>query len=131
MLTPPAWSQCRAYGDYREALQHPDIDAVSVSTPDHWHAEPVIAAARMGKDIYVQKPLTMTIVEGRAVSDIVRAKDRMFQIGSQQRSGAQFRIACEMVRNGRIGKVHTVKSACPAIPRAAARRRSRCRRIQL
>lgn len=105
-----------AYGDYREALQHPDIDAVAVSTPDHWHAEPVIAAAKMGKDIYVQKPLSMTIVEGRAVSDVVKAQGRMFQIGSQQRSGSQFRIACEMVRNGRIGKLHTVRIGLPSDP---------------
>jgi myo-inositol 2-dehydrogenase / D-chiro-inositol 1-dehydrogenase len=105
-----------AYGDYREALQHPDIDAVSISTPDHWHAEPVIAAALLGKDIYVQKPLTMTLSEGRAVSDIVRKKNCMFQIGSQQRSGSQFRIACEMVRNGRIGKLHTVKIGLPSDP---------------
>ena len=104
------------YGDYRKALEHPDIDAVSVSTPDHWHAEPVIAAAQMGKDIYVQKPLAMTIKEGRAVSDVVRANNRIFQIGSQQRSGAQFRIACEMVRNGRIGKVHTVRIGLPSDP---------------
>jgi predicted dehydrogenase len=104
------------YGDYREALQHPDIDAVSISTPDHWHAEPVIAAALLGKDIYVQKPLAMTVTEGRAVSDVVQAKQRMFQIGSQQRSGANFRIACEMVRNGRIGKVHTVKIGLPSDP---------------
>jgi predicted dehydrogenase len=106
----------KTYGDYREALQHPDIDAVAVSTPDHWHAEPVIAAALAGKDIYVQKPLSMTLVEGRAVSDTVRAKQRMFQIGSQQRSGAQFRIACEMVRNGRLGKLHTVKIGLPTDP---------------
>ncbi len=104
------------YGDYREALQHPDIDAVSVSTPDHWHAEPVIAAALAGKDIYVQKPLSMTIAEGRAVSDVVRNQKCMFQIGSQQRSGAQFRIACEMVRSGRIGKLHTVKIGLPSDP---------------
>jgi myo-inositol 2-dehydrogenase/D-chiro-inositol 1-dehydrogenase len=104
------------YGDYREALQHPDIDAVSISTPDHWHAEPVMAAALLGKDIYVQKPLTMTIQEGRAVSDIIREKKCMFQIGSQQRSGAQFRMACEMVRNGRIGKLQTVKIGLPSDP---------------
>lgn len=104
------------YGDYREALQHPDIDAVSISTPDHWHAEPVIAAALLGKDIYVQKPLTMTITEGRAVSDKVREKKCMFQIGSQQRSGSQFRIACEMVRSGRIGKLHTVRIGLPSDP---------------
>jgi myo-inositol 2-dehydrogenase/D-chiro-inositol 1-dehydrogenase len=104
------------YGDYREALRHPDIDAVSISTPDHWHAEPVVAAAMLGKDIYVQKPLAMTVEEGRIVSDIVRKKGCMFQIGSQQRSGAQFRTACEMVRNGRIGKVHTVKIGLPSDP---------------
>jgi hypothetical protein len=105
-----------AYGDYREALQHPDIDAVAVSTPEHWHAEPVIAAALLKKDIYVQKPLTMTLTEGRAVSDAVRKNNCMFQIGSQQRSGAQFRIACEMVRNGRIGKLHTVRIGLPSDP---------------
>jgi len=104
------------FDDYRKALQHPDIDAVSISTPDHWHAEPVIAAAQLGKDIYVQKPLAMTITEGRAVSDIIRKKGCMFQIGSQQRSGAQFRIACEMVRSGRIGKLHTVKIGLPSDP---------------
>lgn len=105
-----------AYDDYREAIQHPDIDAVSISTPDHWHAEPVVAAALLGKDIYVQKPLTMTLAEGRMVSDAVRKHGCMFQIGSQQRSGAQFRIACEMVRNGRIGKLHTVKIGLPSDP---------------
>jgi len=104
------------FGDYREALRHPDIDAVSVSTPDHWHAEPVIAAALLGKDIYVQKPLSMTLVEGRAVSDVVNSKKLAFQIGSQQRSGAQFRIACEMVRNGRIGKLHTIRIGLPSDP---------------
>lgn len=104
------------YGDYREALQHPDIDAVAISTPDFWHAEPIVAAALAGKDIYVQKPLTMTIAEGRVVSDIVRAKNRIFQIGSQQRSGSQFRIACEMIRSGRIGKLHTVNVGLPVDP---------------
>ena len=104
------------YGDYREALQHKDYDAVSISTPDHWHAEPIVAAAMLKKDIYVQKPLTMTIAEGRAVSDIVRKNNCMFQIGSQQRSGAQFRLACEMVRSGRIGKLHTVKIGLPSDP---------------
>ena len=104
------------YGDYREALQRADVDAVAISTPDHWHAEPVMAAALAGKDIYVQKPLTMTIQEGRAVSDIVRAKGAIFQIGSQQRSGAQFRLACELVRSGRLGKLHTVKIGLPTDP---------------
>ena len=93
------------------------IDAVAISTPDHWHSQPVIEAALAGKDIYVQKPLSMTVAEGRAVSDIVRAKGRIFQIGSQQRSvGAQFRLACALVRSGRIGKLHTVKVGLPTDP---------------
>ena len=106
----------KAYGDYRDLLKDGRVDAVAISTPDHWHSEPVIAAALAGKDIYVQKPLSMTLAEGRQVSDIVRAKKRAFQIGSQQRSTTQFRIACELVRNGRIGKLHTVKIGLPVDP---------------
>ncbi len=106
----------KTYGDYREALQHPGIDAVALSLPDHWHAQPMIEAALAGKDIYVQKPFTMTLVEGRAASNIIRKKKLMFQIGSQQRSNAGFRLACEVVRNGRIGKVHTVKVGLPTDP---------------
>jgi myo-inositol 2-dehydrogenase / D-chiro-inositol 1-dehydrogenase len=106
----------KTYGDYRELLKDADVDAVAVSLPDHWHAEPVIAATLAGKDIWVQKPLTMTLVEGRAVSDTVRLHRRAFQIGSQQRSTAQFRLAVELVRNGRIGKLHTVKVGLPVDP---------------
>ena len=108
--------EVKGYGDYREALQRGDIDAVAVSTPDHWHAQPVIEAAILCKDVYVQKPLAMTLAEGRAVSDVVRGKGRIFQIGSQQRSGAQFRLACELVRSGRIGKLHTVQIGLPVDP---------------
>jgi predicted dehydrogenase len=86
-----------------------DIDAVSIVTPDHWHTLPAIAAAKAGKDIFLEKPLTLTIEEGRALSDTVRRYNRVFQVGSQQRSDTRFRQACELVRNGRIGKVHTVK----------------------
>ena len=108
-----------AYGDYHELLRDPGIDAVAISTPDHWHSEPVIAAALAGKDVYVQKPLSMTIAEGRQVSDTLRARNRAFQIGSQQRSDSpwpQFRRACELVRNGRIGKLHTVRIGLPTDP---------------
>lgn len=108
--------QVAAYADYREALQRADIDAVAVSTPDHWHAQPVIEAALAGKDIYVQKPLTMTLREGRAVSDIVRARQRAFQIGSQQRSAPKFRLACELVRAGRLGRLHTIRIGLPTDP---------------
>jgi predicted dehydrogenase len=92
------------------------IDAVAISTPDHWHAEPIIAAALAGKDVYVQKPLTMTVAEGRLVSDILRARKTAFQIGSQQRSTEQFRFACELVRNGRIGQLRTVEVGLPTDP---------------
>ena len=106
----------QTFGDYRELLRDGHVDAIAVSTSEHWHAELVIAGALAGKDIYVQKPLSMTLAEGRAVSDIVRAKKRAFQIGSQQRSTPQFRIACELVRNGRLGKLHTVKIGLPVDP---------------
>jgi predicted dehydrogenase len=106
----------KTFSDYRELLRDGHVDAIAVSTPEHWHAELVIAGALAGKDIYVQKPLSMTLVEGRAVSDTVRAQKRAFQIGSQQRSSSQFRIACELVRNSRIGKLHTVKIGLPVDP---------------
>ena len=106
----------KAYGDYRELLKDGHVDAVAISTPDHWHSEPVMAAALAGKDIYVQKPLSMTLAEGRAVSDILRARKCAFQIGSQQRSTSQFRIACELVRNGRIGKLQTIQIGLPVDP---------------
>jgi len=100
---------CAAYGDFRDLIARKDIDAVSVVTPDHWHALPSLAAARAGKDIFLQKPLSLTIQEGRLLSDTVHRYGRVFQIGSQQRSDSRFRQACELVRNGRIGKLQTVK----------------------
>ena len=101
--------ECAGYGDFRDLIARDDIDAVSIVTPDHWHAIPSIAAAKAGKDIFLQKPLTLTIEEGRILSDTVRRYNRVFQVGSQQRSETNFRTACELVRNGRIGKLHTVK----------------------
>lgn len=109
----------KTFGDFRELIKDPSIDAVAISTPDHWHSEIVVAAALAGKDVYVQKPLSMTIAEGRVVSDTVRAKDRIFQIGSQQRADSpwpQFRRAVELVRNGRLGKLQTVKIGLPTDP---------------
>lgn len=107
---------CATYGDYRVLLGRGDIDAVAISTADHWHALPAIAAAKAGKDIFVQKPLTLTIPEGRVLSDTVARYDRVLLVGSQQRSDARFRFACELVRNGRIGKLHTVKVGLPTDP---------------
>jgi myo-inositol 2-dehydrogenase/D-chiro-inositol 1-dehydrogenase len=100
---------CTTFGDYRDLVARDDIDAVCVVTPDHWHALPSIAAAKAGKDIFLQKPLTLTIREGRVLSDTVRRYNRIFQVGSQQRSDARFHQACELVRNRRVGKLHTVK----------------------
>jgi predicted dehydrogenase len=105
---------CDVYADFREIISRKDIDAVIVSTPDHWHALPVVMAAKARKDIYCQKPLSLTIAEGRAMSDAVKKYERVFQTGSQQRSDSNFRRACELVRNGRIGKLHTVRVGMPA-----------------
>jgi predicted dehydrogenase len=106
----------RIFDDYREMLQSKDLDAVIISTPDHWHAQPAVEAALAGKDIYLQKPTSLTISEGRILSDIVRKKNVILQMGTQQRSSPQFRIAAELVRNGRIGKIHTVKIGLPGDP---------------
>lgn len=106
----------KGYADYRELLANKDIDAVVISTPDHWHALPTIDAVNAGKDVYLQKPCSLTIAEGRAVSNAVHRTGRIFQIGSQQRSWTQFRRAVELVRNGRIGQVKTVEIGLPGDP---------------
>lgn len=104
------------YHDYRELLNNKDIDAVIISTPDHWHALIGIAAAKAGKHIYMQKPASLTIAEGRLVSDVVQKSGVKFQIGSQQRSTEQFRYAAELVRNGRIGQLKNVYVGLPGDP---------------
>ncbi len=104
------------YGDYRELLASKDVDAVVISTPDHWHAAIAIHAVEAGKDVYLQKPASLTIAEGRALSDAVHRSGRIFQIGSQQRSSPQFRYAAELVRNGRIGQLKTVEVGLPGDP---------------
>lgn len=107
------------YADYRDLLQAPDVDAVVISTPDHWHAQVAMEAAWAGKDVYLQKPLSLTIAEGRALSDVVHRTGCILQVGSQQRSQnpwPQFKRACELVRNGRIGTLKTVKIGLPGDP---------------
>ncbi|MDA1273022.1 MAG: Gfo/Idh/MocA family oxidoreductase [Verrucomicrobia bacterium] len=100
---------CSEHGDFRDLIARPDIDAVSIVSPDHWHALHAIAAANGGKDIFVQKPMTYSIEEGRALCETVARTGRILQVGSQQRSDTKFRLACELVRNGRIGELKTVK----------------------
>jgi predicted dehydrogenase len=106
----------KMYGDYKEMLLNKDIDAVIISTPDHWHSQPALEAALAGKDIYLQKPTSLTVEEGRLLSDIVHRQGTVLQMGTQQRSMPQFRRAAELVRNGRIGKIHTVKIGLPGDP---------------
>ncbi len=106
----------KEYHDYRELINNKDIDAVIISTPDHTHAMIAIASARAKKHIYMQKPASLTISEGRIVSDIVQKSGVKFQIGSQQRSSEQFRYAAELVRNGRIGQLKTVYVGLPGDP---------------
>jgi predicted dehydrogenase len=106
----------KMYDDYREMLLNKDIDAVMISTPDFWHAQPAMEAAIAGKDIYLQKPTSLTIHEGRQLANVIKKTGRILQVGTQQRSNSQFRIAAELVRNGRIGKLHTVKVGLPGDP---------------
>ncbi|MBL9122104.1 MAG: Gfo/Idh/MocA family oxidoreductase [Planctomycetaceae bacterium] len=101
---------CAAFSDYRRLLDRPDIDAVVVTVPDHWHAQITVDACRAGKDVYCEKPLSLTIADGRAMVDAARQTSRIVQTGSQQRSDARFRLACELVRSGRLGKIHTVRA---------------------
>lgn len=104
------------YTDYREMLGNNDIDAVVISTPDHWHGLIGIHAVEAGKDVYLQKPASLTIAEGRALSNAVHRTGRILQIGSQQRSSFQFRYAAELVRNGRVGQLKTVEIGLPSDP---------------
>jgi len=104
------------YTNYHELLANKDVDAVVISTPDHWHALIAVHAVQAGKDVYLQKPASLTIAEGRALSNAVHRSGRIFQIGSQQRSTVQFRYAAELVRNGRIGRLETVEVGLPGDP---------------
>ncbi len=98
------------YADFRELVGRDDLDAVIVGTVDHWHALTSIAAMKYGCDVYCEKPLALTIAEGQAMVRATRKYDRIFQTGNMQRSDARYRLACELVRNGRVGKVHTVEA---------------------
>jgi predicted dehydrogenase len=99
---------CAAYNDFRDIITRKDIDAVCIATPDHWHAIPMLAALRAGKDVYCEKPLTHNIHEAVEVIKAVDAHHRVLQTGSMQRSSKEFRVACELVRNGVIGRVQSV-----------------------
>lgn len=107
---------CEAYHEFERIMDRDDIDAVVVGTPDHWHAPISVAAMRNGKDVYVEKPMTLTIEEGKVMRAVSGQYGRILQVGSQQRSNNAFRKACEIVRNGWIGKVHTIYARLGSFP---------------
>ncbi len=104
----PGYRGCDTYNDYEQVLARDDIDAVVIAVPDHWHAIIAMAACRAGKDVYCEKPLTLTVHEAGAVVAAARRYNRVFQTGSQQRSSASFRRACELARSGRVGPIREV-----------------------
>lgn len=115
----PGYVDVKVYQDYRELLRDGSIDAVVISTPDHWHARPTIDAVLQGKDVFLQKPASLTIAEGRAMSDTVHRTGRIFQLGSQQRCAnpwPQFKWVCELVRNGAVGKLKHIQIGLPSDP---------------
>jgi predicted dehydrogenase len=103
---------CRTYHDFREVLARPDIDVAHIATPDHWHVPVAIAAAKAGKDMYVEKPLGVTIAEDQLLRKAIHQHHRLFQFGTQQRSSSQFWRACQLVRNGRIGQLRHIDVWC-------------------
>jgi len=107
---------CTAYSNFMDMLSRKDIDAVVVAVPDHWHAAITVRAAAAGKDIYSEKPLSLTVKEGRAMVNAVRKHDRIFQTGSMQRSWPEFRQTAELVRNGYIGQIKNIKVSVQGPP---------------
>jgi predicted dehydrogenase len=105
------YAGCTAYNDFRALIARRDIDAVVIATPDHWHALISIAAANAGKDIYCEKPLCQSVHEARAMVNAVRRNRRVFQTGSMQRSMTEFRRACELARNGKLGRIYEIEVA--------------------
>jgi predicted dehydrogenase len=101
------------YEDYRKVLDRKDIEAVIIATPDHWHTAIAVAAMRAGKSVYCEKPLTLTIDEGKLLCKVAKETGAVFQVGTQQRSDARFRLAVDLVRNGRIGKLERIDIAVP------------------
>ena len=110
-------ADCRAYNDYRELIERKDIDTVCIATPDHWHALPVLLSLKTGKDVYCEKPLTHNIQEAIDIMKAVDKHKRVLQTGSMQRSMKEFRVACEIVRNGCIGKVDHVECSFGGPPK--------------
>ena len=109
-----SYKGCATYNDFRDLIARNDIDAVMISTPDHWHVIPAVMAAEAGKDVMCEKPLTLTVQEGRILSNTVERCQRVFQTASENRSVDVYHRLCELVRNGRVGKIHTIRVGLPA-----------------
>jgi len=107
-------TDCSVYNDFRDLINREDLDAVSIAVPDHWHAVLSIESARAGLDIFAEKPFSHSLIEGRAMCDTVERYGRIWQTGSWQRSVENFHFACELVRNGRIGKIKSVEVGLPS-----------------
>jgi predicted dehydrogenase len=105
---------CAVHSDFREVLARPDVDAVLIATPDHWHVPVAIAAANAGKDMYLEKPMGLTLAEDQLLRAAVQKHKRIFQFGTQQRSSREFQRAVELIRNGRIGKLRAINVWCSA-----------------
>jgi len=108
------YNGCDDYNDFRDVIGRSDIDAVILALPENWHAIPAVMAADAGKDIYGEKPMALNIRESRAIVEAARRNNRVFQTGSHRRSIQRFRSGCELVRNGYIGKLHTIRSSVPS-----------------
>jgi predicted dehydrogenase len=106
---------CATYSDHRSVIDSKDVDAIVLTVPDHWHALPTVQACQAGKDVYCEKPLTLFINEGKVMVAAARKYERIVQTGSQQRSDDRFRLACELVRSGALGKIHTIKIGLPGV----------------
>ncbi|RIK88911.1 MAG: oxidoreductase [Planctomycetota bacterium] len=109
-----AFKGAEKFSDYRKVCDAPNVDVIINATPDHWHTLINLRAVRSGKDVYAEKPLTLTIDEGKRLVAAVKESGRILQVGSQQRSDATFRLACELVRNGRLGKIERVRTWLPS-----------------
>lgn len=109
--------QCQVYTDYRKVLERQDVDVVTIGTPDHWHVKIAIEALQAGKDVYCEKPLTLTIDEGKLICDVVRQTKRVFQVGTQQRSDQRFLQAIAIARSGRLGKKLTATCSIGGAPK--------------
>lgn len=118
LLGTNTYEGCAVFSDWRDLIGKDSIDAVVIATPDHWHGAIAVAALKAGKDVYCEKPLSLTIQEGRQMVNATRKNDRVFQTGSMQRSWKRFRHACELVRNGYIGEIQHVKVSVGPPPKA-------------